>query len=95
MTTIVSSRNLLQVAGEWPTIKLTAEFHVEGGTIKRISSGNILSKSEGRDIHIGSFSAEESGSININLYTGGMDNLEAVCTALPALILDVKSQLEQ
>lgn len=95
MTTILSSRNLLQVAGEWPTIKLTAEFHVEGVSIKRISSGSILSKSDGPGTHIGSFSAEESGSININLYTGGMENLEAVCTALPSLILDVKSQLEQ
>lgn len=34
MTTIISSRNLLQVTDEWPVVKFTAEFHVEGAEIK-------------------------------------------------------------
>lgn len=93
MIEIISSRNLLQVAGEWPTMKLTAEFHVEAGTIKRIGVGNIILKPN--NIHIGSFNAEENGSFNMNIYNGGMDNYEAVCEAIKALIKDVKTQITE
>lgn len=93
MTTIISSRNLLQVTGEWPVVKFTAEFHVEGADIKRISNGAIVAIATGHNI--GSFNVEEGGQANINIYQGGSEYLEGVCAALPAFIADVKTQIAE
>ena len=89
MTTITSSRDLLQIEGTFGEIKVKAEVQAEVGVIKRISNGS-LHKGE---LQIGNFTFEEYGQMNINIHNAGLDNQAAVCAAIPLFIADVQSKL--
>lgn len=91
MTTILSTRNLLQVEGTFSEIKVKAEVHAEGSSIKRIVSGQFFKG----ELQIGSFQAEESGYVVINIHQNGLANTAEVCTALPLFIADVQSKLSE
>lgn len=91
MTTILSTRNLLQVEGAFSEIKVKAEIHVEGSAIKRIASGQFFKG----ELQVGSFQAEESGYVVINIHQNGLANTADVCAALPLFIADVQSKLTE
>ncbi|OJV17913.1 MAG: hypothetical protein BGO30_08195 [Bacteroidetes bacterium 41-46] len=91
MTTIISTRNLLQVEGTFSNIKIKAEIHTEGSDIKRIASGQFYKG----ELQVGSFQAEESGYVVINIHQNGLANTAEVCTALPLFIADVQSKLSE
>lgn len=91
MTTILSTRNLLQVEGTFSNIKIKAEILTEGSDIKRIASGQFYKG----ELQIGSFQAEESGYVVINIHQNGLANTAEVCAALPLFIADVQSKLSE
>ena len=91
MTTILSTRELHQVEGTFSNIKLKAEVHAEGSNIKKISSGQFYKG----ELQIGSFQAEESGYVVINIHQNGLANTAEVCTALPLFIADVQTKLSE
>ena len=91
MTTILSTRELHQVEGTFSNIKVKAEVHAEGSNIKKISSGQFYKG----ELHIGSFQAEESGYVVINIHQNGLTNIAEVCTALPLFLADIQSKINE
>lgn len=91
MTTILSTRNLLQVEGVFSEIKIIAEVHTQQSNIKQIPIGQFFKG----DLQIGSFRVEESSNVIINIYQNGLTNIVEVCTALPLFLADIQSKINE
>lgn len=91
MTTILSTRELLQIEGTFSEIKVKAEVQTEAGVIKKIGNGSFFKG----ELQIGNFVCEENNYLNISIHNGGLENQAAVCAALPLFIADVQTKIAE